>query len=276
MVAEALPSLETRLEAAARAQGFVAFGIAAADAAPQTAARLRQWLADGHHGGMIWMESRAEQRGSPRGLWPAVRSVVALGMSYAPALDPLALADQPDRPRERVGPGPGDTGVHQGVQHLALRLPQPGHHRHCDVGEQDSLRLALADRGYLDAPGDLAAIACLGLVGDTHPFRARLLTEPRRPARRPGLALGALGIRQPADHGDLFAVDDDLGVAVEPLFGESAAEPVGGVCRIGLVGLLPAAGAARPSAVGMMMSHDYMLTPLQPCWMRVHHRRNSS
>jgi epoxyqueuosine reductase len=106
MVAEALPSpedrLETRLEAAARAQGFVAFGIAAADAAPQTAERLRQWLSEGRHGGMIWMESRAEQRGSPKGLWPEVRSVIALGMSYAPALDPLALADRPDRGRISV------------------------------------------------------------------------------------------------------------------------------------------------------------------------------
>ena len=74
MVAEALPPpgdrLEDRLEAVARAQGFAAFGIARADAAPQTAARLRQWLAEGRHGDMIWMESRAEQRESPKGLWP--------------------------------------------------------------------------------------------------------------------------------------------------------------------------------------------------------------
>ncbi len=106
MVAEALPvetlSLEARLEAVARAHGFVAFGIADADAAPQTAARLHQWLAEGRHGDMIWMESRAAQRGSPKGLWPEVRSVIALGMSYAPAHDPLALADQPDRGRISV------------------------------------------------------------------------------------------------------------------------------------------------------------------------------
>jgi len=106
MVAEALPldapSFEQRLEAVARAQGFAAFGIADADAAPQTAARLAQWLADGRHGDMIWMESRAAQRGSPRGLWPEVRSVIALGMSYAPAHDPLALADQPTRGRISV------------------------------------------------------------------------------------------------------------------------------------------------------------------------------
>lgn len=112
MVAEALPSpddrLETRLEAVARAQGFAAFGIARADAAPQTAERLNQWLAEGRHGGMIWMESRAEQRGSPKGLWPAVRSVIALGMSYAPARDPLALAGHGDRGRISVYAQGGD------------------------------------------------------------------------------------------------------------------------------------------------------------------------
>lgn len=112
MVAEALPPLdlppsdrpllEQRLEAVARAHGFVAFGIASADAAPETAARLGQWLADGCHGDMIWMESRAEQRGSPQGLWPDVRSVIALGMSYAPNADPRALADAADRARISV------------------------------------------------------------------------------------------------------------------------------------------------------------------------------
>ncbi len=112
MVAEALPletsSFEHRLEAAARAQGFVAFGIADADAAPLTAERLNQWLAEGRHGDMIWMENRAAQRGSPKGLWPEVRSVIALGMSYAPAHDPLALADHPDRGRISVYAQGGD------------------------------------------------------------------------------------------------------------------------------------------------------------------------
>ncbi|SKB42549.1 tRNA epoxyqueuosine(34) reductase QueG [Sphingopyxis flava] len=96
MVAEALPSLEQRLEAFARAQGFAAFGITLADATCKSAERLNQWLAEGRHGGMIWMESRAGQRGSPKGLWPEVRSVIALGMSYAPGGDPLALAGHPD------------------------------------------------------------------------------------------------------------------------------------------------------------------------------------
>ncbi|MDO7844468.1 tRNA epoxyqueuosine(34) reductase QueG [Sphingomonas immobilis] len=87
-------SLETRLKAKAAELGFAACGIARADAAPQSADRLHAWLAQGMHGDMIWMAERAHHRESPRGLWPEVRSVVSLGMSYAPATDPLALAGE--------------------------------------------------------------------------------------------------------------------------------------------------------------------------------------
>lgn len=78
----------------ARALGFSAVGIARADAAPKARERLGEWLASGAHGDMIWMEETAERRGTPAGLWPDVRSVISLGMSYAPASDPLALADE--------------------------------------------------------------------------------------------------------------------------------------------------------------------------------------
>ncbi|MEJ7926072.1 tRNA epoxyqueuosine(34) reductase QueG [Sphingobium sp. AN641] len=95
-------SLEDRLKAQARQLGFAACAIARADAAPEAAARLRHWLDEGRHGDMLWMEERAEQRGSPAGLWPDVRSVIMLGMSYAPGHDPLALAAVGDRARISV------------------------------------------------------------------------------------------------------------------------------------------------------------------------------
>ncbi|MFZ5795838.1 MAG: tRNA epoxyqueuosine(34) reductase QueG [Sphingomonas sp.] len=94
MVVQFDKSLHARLVAKASECGFAACGVASADAAPETAARLREWLAEGRHGEMIWMEARADHRESPAGLWPEVRSVIALGMSYAPARDPLALAGQ--------------------------------------------------------------------------------------------------------------------------------------------------------------------------------------
>ncbi|NNC73842.1 MAG: tRNA epoxyqueuosine(34) reductase QueG [Sphingomonadaceae bacterium] len=87
---------EDRLKARAAEEGFAACGIAPADAAPEAGTRLRQWLAEGAHGEMLWMESRADHRESPAALWPEVRSVIMLGMSYAPKEDPLALEDARD------------------------------------------------------------------------------------------------------------------------------------------------------------------------------------
>lgn len=100
--------LTGKLERIAAAHGFVAFGVARADAAPKTRARLSAWLADGCHGDMLWMESRADERGSPAGLWSEVRSVIMLGMSYAPGVDPLALAAAPTRGRISVYAQGGD------------------------------------------------------------------------------------------------------------------------------------------------------------------------
>ena len=104
----AAPDLRERMEAKAAELGFAAFGVARADAAPKSGERLRQWLDEGCHGEMIWMAERAGQRGSPAGLWPEVRSVVSLGMSYAPGRDPLALAGVPDRGRISVYAQGGD------------------------------------------------------------------------------------------------------------------------------------------------------------------------
>ncbi len=83
------------LEHEARRLGFCAFGVAPAGGAEGAADRLDSWVADGMHGDMAWMADRLVHRRSPRGLWPDARSVICLGMSYAPAADPLALDDHP-------------------------------------------------------------------------------------------------------------------------------------------------------------------------------------
>lgn len=102
------PGLRERLAAEAEKLGFAAFGVARADAAPGAGARLRQWLDEGCHGDMIWMAETAERRASPAGLWPEVRSVISLGMSYAPASDPRALAERPELGRISVYAQGGD------------------------------------------------------------------------------------------------------------------------------------------------------------------------
>ena len=89
--APARDGLAVRIAQEAAALGFAVCGIASAGEDPLRAARLEQWLGEGHHGSMEWMAARDEHRRSPQGLWPEARSVIALGMSYAPAHDPLAL-----------------------------------------------------------------------------------------------------------------------------------------------------------------------------------------
>lgn len=91
-----------RITAQARALGFAACGFASASEDPVRAERLEQWLGDGHHGSMEWMATRLDHRRSPQGLWPQARSVIALGMSYAPAHDPLALEGSPSHARISV------------------------------------------------------------------------------------------------------------------------------------------------------------------------------
>ena len=85
-------SLEEAIRREAARLGFVACGFAAADAADAAGLDLRRWLEEGRHGTMGWMEERAHHRVSPRALWPDAKSAIALGMSYAPASDPLVLA----------------------------------------------------------------------------------------------------------------------------------------------------------------------------------------
>ncbi|RST32098.1 tRNA epoxyqueuosine(34) reductase QueG [Sphingomonas ginkgonis] len=86
--------MKERIRAEAGRLGFAECGFARADAVPEAGERLREWLAAGRHGTMRWMAERSEQRAHPQALWPEARSVIALGMSYTPAEDPLRLAGE--------------------------------------------------------------------------------------------------------------------------------------------------------------------------------------
>ncbi len=46
---------------------------------------------------MGWLSERTDQRSHPQSLWPEARSVIVLGLSYAPDDDPLATLARPDR-----------------------------------------------------------------------------------------------------------------------------------------------------------------------------------
>ena len=64
---------------------------------PRTAARLRTFIAEGRHGDMDWMARTLDRRADPRVLWPEVRSILMLGISYAPRTNPMTALDTPGR-----------------------------------------------------------------------------------------------------------------------------------------------------------------------------------
>ena len=119
-------TVEEEIRAKAAELGFVACGFARADAAPEAGVELQAWLGEGRHGEMVWMEERAAQRASPHGLWPDAQSVIALAMSYAPAMDPLALAEAKDRGRISAYAQGGDyhKTVKKGLKALGRWLHQ--------------------------------------------------------------------------------------------------------------------------------------------------------
>jgi epoxyqueuosine reductase len=81
----------------ARALGFDSIGITDPDAIADAGRHFRNFLADGAHGDMDWLADRPERRADPRVLWPGVRSVIMLGVSYGPDENPLAILEQRTR-----------------------------------------------------------------------------------------------------------------------------------------------------------------------------------
>ena len=92
---QTLAHIREAIRERALALGFDAVGFAAAHLDDEARDGLREFIARGYHGDMGWLANTAERRGDPRALWPEARTVVVLGVNYAPEDDPLALADDP-------------------------------------------------------------------------------------------------------------------------------------------------------------------------------------
>src|SRR5262245_41125155 len=69
-------ALKTELLREARALGFDCLGITTPDAIPRAQGRLKQFLAEGAHGGMTWLAANPERRSDPKTMWRDVRSVI--------------------------------------------------------------------------------------------------------------------------------------------------------------------------------------------------------
>jgi len=85
--------LKAALASEARALGFDCVGVTGPDAITEAAGHFRAFLNTGAHGEMDWLAANPERRADPRGLWPAVRSVIMLGVNYGPDENPLEILE---------------------------------------------------------------------------------------------------------------------------------------------------------------------------------------
>ena len=77
--------------------GFDVVGFASASDAWPNGERLGQFVAEGLHGTMGWMEETLERRAHPTGMWSEALSAVMLGVNYGPDSDPLEALKDPAR-----------------------------------------------------------------------------------------------------------------------------------------------------------------------------------
>ena len=77
----------------ATALGFDAVGICAPDQLGEAAVYFDRFIADETYGDMDWMAQKAQRRRDPKNLWPDVKSIIMVAMSYGPDHDPMKNLD---------------------------------------------------------------------------------------------------------------------------------------------------------------------------------------
>ncbi len=90
-------TLKDRIAREAMELGFDAVRFTGADAPEGAGAALDIFLAKGRHGDMAWLAANHERRKAPRAMWPQAKSIIVLGLSYAPERDPLAVLAERSR-----------------------------------------------------------------------------------------------------------------------------------------------------------------------------------
>lgn len=90
-------AIKREVRAEAVRAGFDACGFATLDGWEETALRLDQFIASGHHGDMAWMADTRERRRNPRMLMADAASVVMLGINYGPSTDPRQVLLERER-----------------------------------------------------------------------------------------------------------------------------------------------------------------------------------
>lgn len=84
-------SLKEAIRARAIEEGFDIVGFAEPRLPANAPGDLELFLDQGLHGDMAWMEANAERRADPKCLWDAARSIITIGVNYAPKHDPMEV-----------------------------------------------------------------------------------------------------------------------------------------------------------------------------------------
>jgi epoxyqueuosine reductase len=174
--------MKEALRQRARELGFDDCRVTPANA-PESAARFKQWLAEGRHGEMTYLERTEPKRVDPQRVLPGARSVITLAASYYDSLVPTvpapsnrALRGAPS-PLHQAGPSNGESQMANREFGLVARyaryrdyhdvlgerLRQLATHVN-GLGGADTRSLWYMDTGPL-LERDLAQRAGLGFIG---------------------------------------------------------------------------------------------------------------
>jgi epoxyqueuosine reductase len=80
--------------ARASAEGFEAIGFAPVHSPEGAGKGLREFLAQGFHGSMGWMETTQDRRADPQRLWPEAKTAILFGINYGPEANPLTILEK--------------------------------------------------------------------------------------------------------------------------------------------------------------------------------------
>jgi len=127
---------ESQIKAWAKEIGFDACRIARAKPATH-AAEFNEWIADGKHADMAWMERQPERRCDPREVLPGAQAVICLATNYYPGDSPFP---DPSSNKYRIARYAWNDDYHdlidQRLKDFTLRLGELGgnHKPYVDTG----------------------------------------------------------------------------------------------------------------------------------------------
>lgn len=86
-------ALRDAIIARASDEGFDPVALTVPERVPEISRQLNSFIEMGRHGDMGWLADKADWRCHPSALWHDVKSILVVGLNYAPAQDPLTALE---------------------------------------------------------------------------------------------------------------------------------------------------------------------------------------